>query len=91
MTTFVTAPLIDFIFPVILFKLSTVCVHIIPPTAAPAPHLSITIFLVAVIHFLSGVFAELLRATVASFVGPGFPSAWNNSATTGWIFMKSEI
>jgi len=57
----------------------------------PAPHPSIMLFLVPVTHFLSGVFAKLLRATVASFVGSGCPSARNNSATTGWIFVKSDI
>jgi len=37
--------------------------------------------------FLLGAFAKLLKATV-SFIMPDGPSAWNNSAPTGRIFMK---
>jgi hypothetical protein len=35
-------------------------------------------------------FAKLRKATI-SFVMSVSPSAWNNSALTGWIFMKSGI
>jgi hypothetical protein len=37
-----------------------------------------------------GAFSKLRKAT-ASFVMPLCPSAWNNSAPTGRIFMKFDI
>jgi len=65
MTTFVTALLIHIIFPVILFRLSTVRVHIIPRP----PSINNGISCACYSFFLSGAFAKLLKATVAIFVG----------------------
>jgi hypothetical protein len=36
-----------------------------------------------------GIFAKLLNATI-SFVMSGHLSAWNSSASAGWIFMKFD-
>jgi len=41
------------------------------------------------VEFL-GVFTKLGKVTV-SFIVSFHPSAWNNSAPTGWIFMKFDI
>jgi len=37
-----------------------------------------------------GAFAKFHKATI-SFVMSVRPSAWNNSAPTGWIFVKFDI
>jgi hypothetical protein len=41
-------------------------------------------------HSLLGEFAKLRKATI-SFVMPVCPSAWNNLAVTGRIFVKFDI
>jgi hypothetical protein len=40
---------------------------------------------------LWGTFAELKKKTAISFVSSACPSAWNNSAPTGRIFMKFYV
>ena len=39
-----------------------------------------------------GAFAKLQKATISFVLSTSVcPSAWNNSAPTGWIFMKFDV